>query len=73
MSPTAIVGMPASRRIAAANGTWYPGSSGICAWWMLPPLEQSIMSMPIAFSRRASSIDCARSQPPSAHSVADTR
>src|SRR5437660_2068482 len=71
--PTAPVGMPASRRTRSANGTWYPGPSGIFASATPPPDEQSIRSAPRAFSRRASSTVCSMSHPPSFQSVHESR
>ena len=55
MRPTAAVGMAASRRIASANGTWYPGPTAIFASGTSPPLEQSIRSMPSRLSSAPSS------------------
>jgi hypothetical protein len=39
ISPTAQVGISASRLTAAANGTWYPGVAGIGTAGTAPPEE----------------------------------
>ena len=73
MNPTAIVGMTASARTAAAKGTWNPGPHGIFAFGNEPPLETSMKSQPRFLSSRANATVSSRVQPPSAQSVAETR
>src|SRR5688500_4927256 len=69
----APVKMSASFRTRSASGTWYPGPSGILAWAMLPPDEQSTKSTPSGFNAFASSTDWSMSHPPSTQSVAERR
>ena len=71
--PKAPVAMPASRRTAAAKGVGNPGPAVLFASGSVPPLEQSILLMPIVFSSRASTMVCCRFHPPSTQSMAETR
>ena len=73
IKPTAPVGMPTSFRMAAAKGTLNPGPAGIFAYGTKAPLEQSIRSTPTSFSFRQSSMDWAKSHPPSTQSVQEIR
>src|SRR6266481_5321295 len=66
ISPTAMVGMPAPRLMAAANGTWKPSERLIGSAVerpVRPPDELSITSMPSAFSSLANATVSGRSQP----------
>ena len=60
ISPTARVGMPASRRMRSANGTWYPGT--IVTFWLglMPPPEAQTKAMPASRKARATTTDLVR-------------
>ena len=71
--PTALVGMPASRRMRSANGTWYEGTGVIFCAGSFAPLEQQMYPTPASFSARATITASSGLNPPSTQSVTDMR